>query len=40
MNLNIKNFVPMQRKQIEQSYKVMELLGQGSFGCVKKLVHK
>lgn len=33
-------FAPKQRKDIEKYYKILETLGQGSYGCVKRIQHK
>ena len=38
--MNIKNFAPLQKKEIKHTYKIKETLGQGSFGCVKRVHHK
>eukprot|EP00347_Sterkiella_histriomuscorum_P008991 403342946 len=40
INMNTKFFALKQRKEIESSYKIKETLGQGSFGCVKRIQHK
>lgn len=38
--MNTKLFALKQRKEIESLYKIKETLGQGSFGCVKRIQHK
>ena len=40
ITMNIKSFAPKQRKEIESSYSIHEVIGQGTFGCVKRIVHK
>jgi serine/threonine protein kinase len=40
MQMNTKMFAPLYRKEIESQYKIKETLGQGSFGCVKRVQHR
>lgn len=40
MKVNIKNFAILQKKEIKSTYKIKETLGQGSFGCVKRINHR
>ncbi len=40
IQMNIKMFAPKQKKDISKHYTLMETLGQGSYGCVKRIRHK
>jgi calcium-dependent protein kinase len=40
VKMNIKNFAILQKKEIRATYKIKETLGQGSFGCVKRVMHR
>lgn len=37
--LTVKNFIPKQRKEIENTYQIMEDLGCGTYGSVKRVIH-
>ena len=38
--MNIKEFAAKQKKEIKKAYKIKETIGQGSFGCVKRIEHR
>lgn len=40
IKVNVKNFAILQKKEIKSTYKIKETLGQGSFGCVKRVMHR
>ena len=38
--MNIKEFAPLQKKDLGKTYKTKQTLGQGTFGCVKRVMHR